>query len=355
MKKYKNVFDKVIELENLFSAWDEFKRGKRLRPDVGHFELGLETEIFKLHDDLKNQSYQHGPYMGFFINDPKRRHIHKATVRDRVIHHAVFNILNPIFEKTFIVDSFSCRIGKGSHKGVETITDMVRKVSKNNSGPCYALKCDIQKFFDSIDHQILLSFLSKKIRDEKMMRLIRELIGSYASEKSGIRERERESTGASRRMGIPIGNLTSQLFANVYMNSFDQFMKHDLKVENYARYTDDFIIVSHDRIYLENLIRPIQDFLRDKLLLNLHPKKISIRKYSHGIDFLGYVILPYCRLIRKRTWKRMLRKFRAKVKDFRQGKISEETLNQSLQSYLGILSHGDTHELGEFLKNQKIF
>ena len=129
--------------------------------------------------------------MGFFISDPKRRHIHKATVRDRVAHHAVFNILNPIFEKTFIANSFSCRIGKGSHKGVEIVTDMIRKVSRNNSRPCYALKCDVQKFFDSIDHQILLSFLSERIQDEKMMRLIRELIGSYESGKSGIK-RERE-------------------------------------------------------------------------------------------------------------------------------------------------------------------
>ena len=167
--------------------------------------------------------------------------------------------------------------------------------------------------------------------------------------------RERESNSASRHRGIPIGNLTSQLFANVYMNHFDQFMKHDLKVENYARYTDDFIIVSHDRAYLENLIQLIQDFLQNRLLLNLHPKKIMIRKYSHGIDFLGYVILPYYRLIRKRTWKRMLRKFRAKAKDFRHGKISEENLNQSLQSYLGILSHADTYDISEFLKNQKLF
>jgi RNA-directed DNA polymerase len=192
VKKYKNVFDKVIELDNIFSAWDEFKKGKCLRPDVGRFELDLETELFKLHDDLKNEAYLHGPYMGFFISDPKRRHIHKATVRDRVVHHAVFNILNPIFEKAFIANSFSCRIGKGSHRGVETLAGMLRKVSQNNSRPCYVLKCDVQKFFDSIDHQILLSFLSEKIRDVKMIRLLNELVGSYENGKSEIRERERE-------------------------------------------------------------------------------------------------------------------------------------------------------------------
>ena len=138
------------------------------------------------------------------------------------------------------------------------------------------------------------------------------------------------------------------------MNAFDQFMKHDMKIKHYVRYTDDFIVVSHDKAYLENLILPIQNFLQKHLLLNLHPKKIEIRKYSHGIDFLGYVILPYCRLIRKRTWKRMMRKFRAKTKDLREGKMSEESLNQSLQSYLGILSHADTGDIAEILKNQKL-
>ena len=137
--------------------------------------------------------------------------------------------------------------------------------------------------------------------------------------------------GASRRQGIPIGNLTSQLFANVYMNEFDQFIKHVLKVKLYARYTDDFIIISQNPVYLVGLLKPIQDFLKNTLHLNLHPGKVTIRKYSHGIDFLGYVILPHHRLIRKRTWKRILRKFQAKVRDCKQGGISKESLNQSLQ------------------------
>jgi hypothetical protein len=136
---------------------------------------------------------------------------------------------------------------------------------------------------------------------------------------------------------------------------FDQFVKHGLKIRHYARYTDDFVIVSHDRTYLENLIQPIQDFLQINLHLNLHPKKIEIRKYSHGIDFLGYVILPYCRLIRKRTWKRMLRRFRGKVKDLKQDKISQDNLEQSLQSYLGVLSHADAEDLEIKLRNELIF
>lgn len=139
------------------------------------------------------------------------------------------------------------------------------------------------------------------------------------------------------------------------MNDFDQFIKHVMKIKYYVRYTDDFIIVSHDRIYLENLIQPIQEFLQSNLFLNLHPEKITIRKYSQGIDFLGYIILPYCRLIRKRTWRRVLRKFRLKVHDYKQGKISADNLEQTLHSYAGMLSHANAHDLLEFLENQKLF
>ena len=172
--------------------------------------------------------------------------------------------------------------------------------------------------------------------------------------KRDTRERERESKSASRltNKGIPIGNLTSQLFANVYMNEFDHFMKSTLKTKYYARYTDDFIVVSKDREYLENLVRPIERFLNEALKLNLHPNKIHIRKYSQGVDFLGYVILPHCKLIRKRTWKRVVRKFDGKIQKYRAGNIEKEKVEQSLQSYLGVLSHADTHKQKGYLRNK---
>ena len=143
---YKDLFNKIISPENLFLSWEKFKKGKRDKKDVAKFEFDLETNIFKLHRDLKEKKFKHGSYFGFYIRDPKVRHIHKATVRDRIIHHAVFHILNPIFEPTFIPNSFSCRIGKGNHKGVYVLEDMTRKVSKNYTGTCYALKCDIKKW-----------------------------------------------------------------------------------------------------------------------------------------------------------------------------------------------------------------
>jgi RNA-directed DNA polymerase len=184
------MFDKIINLENLFLAWKEFRKGKSAKPDVLLFEKNLEQNIFELHNALKDGTYEHAPYQGFFITDPKLRHVHKAEVRDRVLHHSIFNILNPKFEPGFISTSFSCQVGKGSHRGVRMISKILRKVSRNNTIPCYALKCDVQKFFDSVDHQILLTILKKKITDQKTIDLLTELVASF--EKSGIRERERE-------------------------------------------------------------------------------------------------------------------------------------------------------------------
>lgn len=345
MKVYKNLFTQIANAENLFLAWDEFKRGKTSKADVQEFEINLERNIFELARDLQNKVYKHGPYFGFLISDPKLRHIHKATVRDRILHHAIFQVLNPIFEPTFISHSYSCRVGKGSHKGVNDVEKMLLSVSKNNTHPCYVLKCDVRKFFDSIDHQILIEILGRRIKDPDVMWLLSGIIGSFSSGQSDL---------FSQR-GVPIGNLTSQLFANVYMNEFDQFMKGRLKVSNFARYTDDFLIVSDNRKYLEGLLGPIEQFLKEKLKLGLHPNKIEIRKYSQGIDFLGYVLLPYHIALRKRTRKRIFRKLKTNARIYKQGGISEDRLNNSLQSYLGVLSHGDTYRLGEDLKNQYWF
>ena len=192
MKHYTNLFAEVIAPEHLFQAWEEFRKGKGNKPDILRFDWELEQHIFELHHALKNKTYRHGPYYGFYISDPKRRHIHKATVRDRVVHHAVFKVLNRVFEPTFIADSFSCRIGRGTHKGVRRVQGMIRKVSRNGTGPCYALKCDVRKFFASVDHDILLTILRKRIIDPDLCWLLREIITSYPMLDTRERERERE-------------------------------------------------------------------------------------------------------------------------------------------------------------------
>lgn len=337
MKVVTNIFEHIISLETLFAAWEAFEHDKRYKRDVLRFEWDVESELFKLHRDLKSKTYRHGPYESFYIHDPKQRHIHKASVRDRVLHHAVFKVLNPVFEPIFIPNSFSCRIGKGTHKGVEAVSAMIRQVSRNNTRPCFALKCDVQKFFFRIDQRTLLTILKRKLQDPGVEWLLEEIIDSFSSNEAGGK-------------GLPIGNLTSQLFANVYMNEFDQFVKHELKVKYYARYTDDLIVLSSDRDYLTGLINPIQNFLAERLALNLHPKKTVIRKLHQGIDFLGYTIFPYHRLVRTKTKQRMFRKLQRRVELYRLGAVDEEKLSQSLQSYRGVLSHANSYNLQERLE-----
>lgn len=192
MKTYKNLFWKIISPENLFRSWNVFKANKRNKPDVALFELNLESNIFGLYRDLKGGSYRHGSYKSFWIHDPKLRRIHKAIVRDRVLHHAVFRILNPIFEPTFIPTSFSCRVGKGTHRGFRFLADTIRAVSQNYTRRCFVLKCDIRKFFDSVDHKILLAVLKCRIKDREAVGLLEEIVRSYSLPLTRERERERE-------------------------------------------------------------------------------------------------------------------------------------------------------------------
>jgi len=340
-----DLFDGAVKAENLFFAWEQFRKGKGDKRDVQEFEYDLERNIFALSRDLTNMTYVHGPYYEFIIRDPKVRNVCKATVRDRIVHHAIFDVLTRAFEPTFISHSFSCRIGKGTHKGVEALERMLREESRNNTRTCYVLKCDVRKFFDTIDHETLLGILGERIKDQRFMWLVRQILSSYQAGHSDL----------FHPRGVPIGNLTSQIFANIYMGKLDMFMKQVLRVRHYARYTDDFVIVSADRSYLEELIPRIRAFLKEHLALDLHPKKVIIRKYSQGVDFLGYVTLPHAKLVRKRTKNRMLRKLREKMRDLERGLISEESVSRSFQSYLGILSHANAHKLSEHLKNQYLF
>ncbi|MBI3290358.1 group II intron reverse transcriptase domain-containing protein [Candidatus Microgenomates bacterium] len=291
-----------------------------------------------MHQELSSRNYRHGEYHGFYITDPKVRHIHKACVRDRVVHHALFSVLDSVFEPTFISDSYSCRKGYGTHKGFKKLVSYARKVSKNYTQPCWALKCDIRKFFDSVDHEILFSIFGKRVKDTDTLWLVSEIIKSYQT-LSG--------------KGIPIGNLTSQLFANVYMNELDQFVKHKMHVKYYLRYTDDFIILSDNKDYLYHCTVTLKQFLYEQLKLELHPGKTVLRRLEWGIDFLGYVALLYHQVLRTKTKKRILKKFDQKIKLYKNGYIGRESLDQTVASYLGVMKQVNTYKLK--LRLQKKF
>lgn len=333
-----NIFEKITSLDNLFLAWKEFKKGKMKKEDVLAFNFSLEESIFELHDNLKNKIYKHNFYHSFYVCDPKLRFINKASVSDRIVHQAVFRVLYHIFDKSFIYNSCSCRFNKGVHFGVKRLENILKNLSQNNSKIVYVLKCDIKKFFSSINKNILLKIIKRKIKDKDTLWLIKIILDSFDFRNT---------------KGLPLGNVTSQLFANIYLNELDQFVKHKLKIKYYLRYTDDFLIISKDKNYLFDNLKEIKSFLEEKLELETHPFKIVFKKYNQGIDFLGYVCLPYHKILRTKTRKRILKKFQRKVVDYRNRKISEDFLKQSLQSYLGVLSHCNSQKL--FMKLKSIF
>lgn len=301
-------------------------RGKRKKKDVQEFQYRLMDNVLALHAELANGKYKHGSYQHFRISDPKPRDIHKASVRDRLVHHALHRKLYPFFDKTFISDSYSCRKGKGTHRAMNRFREYAYKVSKNNTRTCWVLKCDIRKFFASVDHRILFDILSRTISDERITALLTEVIGSFQTHEATPR-------------GLPLGNLTSQLLVNVYMNEFDQFAKYKLKARYYVRYADDFVVLSHNKGELERTVSYMGLFLRERLALELHPDKVFIKTLASGVDFLGWVHFLDHRVLRTSTKQRMLKRV--------EGTDNEDVVN----SYRGLLSDGNATKLSHALEN----
>ncbi len=321
MIRFIHGYQDIISHENLLEAWKEFIRGKKKKKDVEVFQRYLMQNIISLQNDLEFKIYKHSPYEAFNISDPKSRNIHKAHVRDRLLHHAIYRKLYPYFDKQFIHDSYSCRLNKGTHSALKQFKNYSNKVSQNHTKTVWILKCDVRKFFSSIDQEILLSVLQKHIHDIDIINLLKTIIQSFQSTAEG--------------KGLPLGNLTSQLLVNIYMNEFDQHMKRVLKTKYYIRYADDFVIMSRDIKYLEYLLIEIEKFLGEKLKLQLHPDKVFIKTLYSGMDFLGWVHFPKHKALRTVTKKRMFRKLVSELKQ------------ETVQSYLGLLSHGNTYGLRE--------
>jgi retron-type reverse transcriptase len=313
------IFAQIISFENIFFAWEEFVAGKKHKKDVMEFSVHLSENIFNLHQDLKNKIYKHGGYHAFNISDPKPRNIHKASMRDRLLHHAIYRVLYSYFDTKFIYDSYSCRKDKGTHRALRRFEEFGRKASCNNTKTCWVLKCDVRKFFASIDHVVLIKILKIHISDKNILWLLQEIIQSFQSTES--------------QKGLPLGNLTSQLLVNVYMDWFDQYMKHKIKARYYIRYADDFVIMNTDKSELEHILLQIQFFLTDTLLLNLHPDKVFIQTLSSGVDFLGWVHFPDHRVLRTVTKRRMIKN------------LKDNPSKESIQSYRGMLSHGNSWKL----------
>lgn len=327
MKTYKNLFPKIVSWENLVSAFGKTYRGQKNSAIANAFHFNLEEELLKLQKELESQTYKPDRYRQFWAFDPKRRLISAPSFRDRVVHHALCNIITPIFDKTFIFDSYACREGKGTHKAIERLTKFMKAASLRSKGKVYALKCDVKKYFASVDQSIVFSLVKRKIADSRVLWLIKLILGSSED-------------------GIPIGNLTSQLFANVYLNELDHFVKDDLRVKFYLRYVDDFIILDCSKEKLHQIKKEVVDFLAT-LKLELHTKKIRVFPVSKGVDFLGFVNFLTHRKLRKRNVVCFKRRLKRMVWLSKEGKISEERVLRSVQSWLAHAKHANTYKLRE--------
>ncbi|MFH1648901.1 MAG: reverse transcriptase/maturase family protein [Patescibacteria group bacterium] len=328
MTKVNHTYKDIISVENLLLAWKEFRVGKRSRRDTQKFEQHLMRNIFELHKVLKDKTYEHSKYSVFRISDPKPRVIHKASVSDRLLHHALHRVLYPFFDKKFIADSYSCRVNKGSYAALNRFHTFFLKASKNNTRTCWVLKCDVRKFFASIDHHLLIGMLEEHISDKDLIWLLSQIVNSFE---------------LCLGKGIPLGNLTSQLFANIYVDKLDKFVKHILRVKFYIRYVDDFVFILENKVYLVDILSKVREFLSNELFLELHESKILLKTVASGIDFLGWVHFPDHRVLRTVTKRRV---FRNTLKN-----MSRETT----QSYLGLLSHGNTFKIKQRIIDSNFF
>ncbi len=328
MKSYNNLWNKFISFENLYKAYKKARKSNPHKKHILKFSINLEEELFTLQKLLINKTYKISPYRYFKISEPKERLITAPCFKDLVVQHAIINLIEPIFDNTFISNSFACRKNKGTHKGVKQIMKLII----NDHYPKYYLKQDVKKYFPNVDKNILKKIIQKRIKDKQLLSVIFQIIDSYCYENN-------------INKGIPIGNLTSQLFANIYLNELDQYVKHKLKIKYYYRYVDDFLIFSDSKKDLKIYKRKIKLFLNKTLFLEVPNHKKYTNLTKNGVDFLGYKIFPKYLRIRKSNIKRFLRRTKNNLKLYHLNKITLEKNEASVYSFLGYIKLLKTNSL----------
>ena len=339
MKTVRNIFDQICSFENLFTAFQKARRGKRYRDYAVEFENRLEENLFNLSEGLKSGAYIPGVYRTFYINEPKRRLISAAPFRDRVVHHALIGVIEPFFDNKLIEDTYACRKGRGTHKALDCCQHYLQRYD-------WALKCDISKYFPSIDHLILIDQLKKYIGDERTLNLIARIIHHSNKQESVLAWFPSDDllTPLERKKGIPIGNLTSQFFANFYLNGFDHFIKQDMGCKGYVRYMDDFIVFDDSKQRLFEILEEIRGFM-NTIRLILHPHKQEVFPAKNGLPFLGFYIYRDRRRLLRDGIKRFNKRVKRQVFNISAGKMSLVDFKQSLMSWIGHAQHGDTWQL----------
>jgi retron-type reverse transcriptase len=338
MKRHNGLWEELASFANLACAARQARRGKRLRPNVARFEFHLERELCRLQDELRSKTYRPGEYYTFRIFEPKPRLISAAPYRDRIVHHALCRVLEPLFEPTFISDSYACRKGKGSHAAVDRFQQFARRFP-------YVLKCDVRQYFPSLDHTLLKGLLRRKIKDGDVLWLADLIIDNANAQDPAAAWFSGDDLFApwERRRGLPIGNQTSQFFANVYLNPFDHFVKETLRVKAYVRYVDDFVLFGTEKQWLRQALERCREFLAT-LRLRLHEDKSVISRTNDGVRFLGFRIFPDYRLLVRENVSRLKRRLRLWQRQACAGSLPEN-LRQRLMAWKGHADQANTFGL----------
>jgi RNA-directed DNA polymerase len=331
------MYDALTTWTNLLLAYRKASRGKRGHPNVAAFEYHLEDNLFELQERLRQQSYRPGGYVNFTIHEPKRRIISAAPFPDRVVHHALCNLIEPLFERSFIHDAYANRIGKGTHRALDRCQQFARRYR-------YVLQCDIRQFFPSLDHAVLRTILWRKVHDPQTRWLIDQILASGAhvlrDEYEMVWFAGDDLLAAARKRGLPIGNLTSQFWANCYLNPFDHFIQRELRCAAYLRYVDDFLLFSDDPAQLGDWLGQLTERLAQfRLTRHLQAQPRPVTK---GISFLGFRIFPDRRRLKRRKGIYFQRKFNRLVTAYADGAISLAQLTASVQGWVNHTRYGNT-------------
>jgi len=336
VKRAKNLYADVCDFGNLLCAAEKALRGKRRGPAPSRFLLNLETELCLLQEELMAQTYRPGAYREFEVCDPKRRLVSAAPFRDRVVHHALCNVIEPIFDRAFVYDSYACRQGKGTHAAADRATHYMRRHP-------YALQCDISDYFASIDHEVLLGLIRRKIGCPETLWLIERILharGGRVSEPTHF-PGDTLFTPLDRPRGLPLGNQTSQFFANVYLDPLDHYIKEVLRIPGYVRYADDFVLFADDKATLWDALDAIRRRLWGLRLL-LNPRKTHVQPVHIGMEFLGYRVFPDHRRLRRDNPARFRRRLRSMAAGFAAGEVPMQSVHASVRGWLGHAMHADT-------------
>lgn len=349
-KQFDNLFDGMTTFSHLHRSYKKAAKGKRKNPSVAAFEWNLEPNLLALQEDLRSGKWKHGDYESFYIRDPKLRLISAAPFRDRVVHHALCSVLEPIFERTFIGSSYANRIGKGTHLAIKHAQGLARRYP-------YVLQCDVKEFFPSIDHEVLYQIIERKILDQKILNVVREILhsgeGILSDEYTPYFFPDDDLLSLTRPRGLPIGNLTSQFWANVYLNELDQFVKRELGCKPYLRYVDDFLVFANSKQQLWERRSAIIEFLQG-LRLRLHERSSTVYPVKNGIPYLGFQVFPTHLRVKRRNGVMFQRRYKAYREAYARGELNKQQLDERVRGWIAHVQHADTWELRKALLSKPL-